>query len=613
MAPEGRGLPDNKEKCVKDFDKLDTSAADTRHRPSTPYYLIAAALDCLFPFRRAADIIFNIGRAFHRAEGSEGNRIDSRRSPLTSNHYATKPLGMEGLKAASFYSPAPLALTLCVAGLCLLAVTIHSFWSWQRLRHIPGPALASISSLWMVKKSLTGAFHQHLRHVAEEYGPLARIGPNELLSTDPDVLRMMSGVRSSYTKGVFYETGRITPNQDNVVSLRNDDEHRALRAKMGIAFGGKENEGFGFSTGIDRQILGLVNLIEAKYLSTATEYRPVQFFQKVSFFALDVIGDISFGGAFGYLSQDADLYQYHKISDESLPLVNIVSTLPWLANIIYKWPFSKLLPAEGDRVGFGRLMGLVKSVVDRRLAPGAEAQKDMMQAFINSGMTRGELTQQVFVQMCAKHAPTTRSIAGSVSTTTAICMTLLCLLTNPSTYSALQREIDGEVVAGKLSSPVADSESKSMPYLQAVIKEGLRFYPPVLGLGSKQVPKGGDILNGYFVPEGTQIGMNFFGLMRSKEIWGSDADVFRPERWLEADSNRVRRMNSVVDLDFGSGKYQCLGKSIAMMELNKIFVELLRRYDFRIVNPDSPINARSAIFWAAKDFWLSITKRNKQE
>ncbi|KAI0452658.1 cytochrome P450 [Xylaria acuta] len=503
--------------------------------------------------------------------------------------------------AVGLYALTPVTLLVCGVGLCLLAAIARCFRSWQRLRHIPGPPLASVSSLWMVKKSLTGTFHQHLRHVAEEYGPLARIGPNELVSTDPDVLRMMSAVRSPYTKGVFYETGRVTPGEDTVVSLRNDEEHRTLRAKMGTAFGGKENEGFGFGVGIDRQILALINLIDAKYLSAATEYRPVQFFEKASFFALDVIGDISFGAAFGYLSQDTDLHQYNQINDESLPLMNVLSTMPWLANILYKWPFSMMLPKEGDRVGFGRLMRLVNSIVDRRLSFGAKPQHDMMQAFINNGMTRSELTQQVFVQI----------IAGSVSTTTAICMTLLCLLTNPSAYAALQREIDSAVSAGNLSDPVADSESKSMPYLQAVIKEGLRFYPPVLGLGSKQVPKGGDVINGYHVPEGTQIGMNLFGLMRSKEIWGPDADVFRPERWLEADADRVKRMNTVVDLDFGFGKYQCLGKPIAMMELNKIFVELLRRYDFTIVNPQSPIKAWTAIFWVVNDFWLRITKRNR--
>ncbi|KAJ2978749.1 hypothetical protein NUW58_g7397 [Xylaria curta] len=345
---------------------------------------------------------------------------------------------VEGLVAA-FRALAPITLFLYSVGLCSLATIAYGFRSWHRLRHIPGPSLASISSLWMVRKSLTGTFHQHLRQVAEDYGPLARIGPNELLSTDPDVLRMMSAVRSPYTKGVFYETGRVTPGEDTVVSLRDDDEHRALRAKMGTAFGGKENEGFGFGAGIDRQILQFVNLIESRYLSTATEYRPVQFFEKVSFFALDVIGDVSFGGAFGYLVRDTDLYQYHHINDESLPIMNLLSTMPWLSSILYKWPFSLILPKEGDRVGFGRLMGLVTSVVDGRLMPGAIPQKDMMQAFINSGMTRSELTQQVFVQI----------IAGSVSTTTAICMTLLCLISNPSAYSALQREIDDAISAGR--------------------------------------------------------------------------------------------------------------------------------------------------------------------
>lgn len=66
-------------------------------------------------------------------------------------------------------------------------------------------------------------------------GPLVRIGPNEVLSTDPDVLRMMSAARSPYTKGLFYETGRIIPGEETVVSLRDEPQHKALRAKMGTA------------------------------------------------------------------------------------------------------------------------------------------------------------------------------------------------------------------------------------------------------------------------------------------------------------------------------------------------------------------------------------------
>lgn len=97
-------------------------------------------------------------------------------------------------------------------------------------------------------------------------------------------------------------------------------------------------------------------LINDRYCSTASDYRPLQFFEKVSYFTLDVIGDVSFGEAFGYLSQDQDLYRYHEIHDSSLPAMNIMSTMPWLARYAQAWPFSKLMPNEHDQIGFGRLM-----------------------------------------------------------------------------------------------------------------------------------------------------------------------------------------------------------------------------------------------------------------
>jgi hypothetical protein len=100
-----------------------------------------------------------------------------------------------------------------------------------------------------------------------------------------------------------------------------------------------------------------MNLIDTKYVSTASDYRPVQFFRKTTFFALDVIGDISFGDAFGFLTQDQDLYNYNQINDESLPMLNVMAAMPWLAPIVHCWPLNMLMPKEGDRVGFGRLMG----------------------------------------------------------------------------------------------------------------------------------------------------------------------------------------------------------------------------------------------------------------
>jgi cytochrome P450 len=123
-------------------------------------------------------------------------------------------------------------------------------------------------------------------------------------------------------------------------------------------------------------------------------------------------------------------------------------------------------------------------------------------------------------------------------------------------------------------SPISDEEARKMPYLQAIIKEGLRIWPPVQGLSSKEVPKGGDTISGVFLPGGTAIGYSFSAIFRSKEIWGGDADEFRPERWLIEDKARLKDMDAVWELIFAYGRWQCLGKNVAMIELNKVIIEV---------------------------------------
>ena len=142
------------------------------------------------------------------------------------------------------------------------------------------------------------------------------------------------------------------------------------------------------------------------------------------------------------------------------------------------------------------------------------------------------------------------------------------------TNAPVQEKLLRELSTAKISNPIKDAEARELPYLQAVIKEGLRIYPPVTGLFLKEVPPGGDTLNGIFVPEGACIGSAAFGVMRNPKIWGQDANLFRPERWLEADRETLQRMELNLELNFGYGKYQCLGKNIARIELNKIFVEV---------------------------------------
>jgi len=191
----------------------------------------------------------------------------------------------------------------------------------------------------------------------------------------------------------------------------------------------------------------------------------------------------------------------------------------------------------------------------------------MLASHIRHGLNDGELTAEILLML----------LAGSDTAAAAIRMTMLHLMTNPKAMSTLRKEIDDAIDAGKISSPVRDSEAQKLPYLQGVIKEGLRIYPPATGTFNRVVPKGGQELHGYYLPEGTEVLVNMPALGRDP-IYGPDADVFRPERWIEAakDPNpeRLKEMTAVQDLIFGYGKYYCLGRPIALMEFNKLWIEV---------------------------------------
>ena len=64
------------------------------------------------------------------------------------------------------------------------------------------------------------------------------------------------------------------------------------------------------------------------------------------------------------------------------------------------------------------------------------------------------------------------------------------------------------------------------------------------------------------------------------DIFGSDADLFRPERWFERQGEQLQAMERNMELIFGYGRFHCLGKNVAMIELNKYFVEVSLRAVF---------------------------------
>jgi len=145
---------------------------------------------------------------------------------------------------------------------------------------------------------------------------------------------------------------------------------------------------------------------------------------------------------------------------------------------------------------------------------------------------------------------------------------------------------------------------------QALIYESLRFRPPALYGHFKTVPPGGDTIDGVFLPAGTAVGHNLFGLMMSTTVFGSDAEIFRPERFLECSDADKAGMERTVELAFGSGRWMCAGKLVAFMQLYKVVFELVRTFEIQLVDAGRPWKEESAIFWHQAEMMVGITERD---
>jgi cytochrome P450 len=69
-----------------------------------------------------------------------------------------------------------------------------------------------------------------------------------------------------------------------------------------------------------------------------------------------------------------------------------------------------------------------------------------------------------------------------------------------------------------------------LPYLQACVKEGLRLWQPLNGIQTKVAPPEGATINSVWIPGGTQVGLSQHSMMRRKDFFGADAEIFKPDR-----------------------------------------------------------------------------------
>lgn len=259
--------------------------------------------------------------------------------------------------------------------------------------------------------------------------------------------------------------------------------------------------------------------------------------------------------------------------------------MPWLDKLLWKNPVLNMLSDWGllDNsfavATFARVR-MQERINSANVEKVPEATRgDLLTMFMNAQKMRPEfMTDKRVLTMAVSMA-----FAGSETTAISLASVFYFTLKNPRCMKQLCDEIEegvrtGQIEDRKPSGLVSWAESQRLPYLDACIKEAFRMHPAAGLPLERVVPPQGMEICGHRVPSGTIVGCNAWVIHRREEIFGPDVDIYRPERWLEADGEQLKRMNANM-FQFGAGSRTCIGKNISLMEIYKLVPSFLRRFD----------------------------------
>ncbi|EEF52493.1 cytochrome P450, putative [Ricinus communis] len=182
-------------------------------------------------------------------------------------------------------------------------------------------------------------------------------------------------------------------------------------------------------------------------------------------------------------------------------------------------------------------------------------------------------------------------IAGGSDTSSIILVWIISLLLNhQDCLKMAQEELDMFVGRERL---VDESDVRKLVYIQAIVKETLRLYPPAPLLGPREMRED-CILGGYHIKKGTRVLPNVWKIQTDPNVW-PDPLEFKPERFLTSPNKDIDVRGQHMELlPFGSGRRACPGASLAMPMLNLSLATFLQC--FEISNPtDAPIDLTGGV------------------
>ncbi|PYH59021.1 cytochrome P450 [Aspergillus niger CBS 101883] len=437
------------------------------------------------------------------------------------------------------------------------------------LRHIPGPRLNAVSMIPYARHLLAGTTVQNSVSLHQQYGEVVRIAPNEVSlicgeTAFPDIYGFRTGKMKGHLNMSKDPVWYVTPSNGAPSILQaNDEDHSRGRRVLAHAFSDKAL--MGQEPLVQRYVDQLIDRL--KEVTSAND-EPVDMVKWYNWTTFDVIADLLFGEPFGCL-QDLSTHQYVALlfqSLKSLRMIYILAYYPWLRFL------GNLIVDKGLIQKRKEYATWVSTQVTKRINT-ATPRPDFMSHILANNNNRGVKLTRAEIDSNA----TLMTTAGSETTATLLSGATYLLLTHPRVLRTLQDEIHSEFPT--YESITLEAVAKRTPYLNAVISEALRFFPPIPVGFIRRVPKGGETVSGYWIPEGTILSVSHYAAYHSERNF-RDPDSWVPERWL-GDERYVNDKRAAFQ-PFSFGPRSCLGRNLAYAEMRLILAKMVWSFEMEL-------------------------------
>ncbi|KAJ5263235.1 hypothetical protein N7478_010840 [Penicillium angulare] len=465
------------------------------------------------------------------------------------------------------------------------------------LRRIPGPIFASLTPWNQLYHGLKGDRHLWLHSLHKNYGTHVRVAPNFISVNSDRGLHDIYGHGKRLQKADFYNGFTAIKGVYNTHNAIDKATHGRKRRVLSQAFSDAALKGMEDVILLHvRQLcasLAGYSVDEKEVLHTASKGVVRNMGNWFSYLSYDVMGELCFGKSFDMLVSDG---RRHMIG-----LVDRAANRHYVCGLwmpLDRWHLDQIFIRQLTQDRWNFIMNSrveANKRAQERAQAGREAKKDFFYYLLNAkdpetgkGLSTPELWGEANVLM----------IAGSDTTSTTLAAVLFYLVRTPKALEKLVKEVRSAF--SHVEEIVSGSALNELVYLKACIDEALRLAPAVPGAIPREVMDGGVVVDGVFLPAGTNCGTPVYSIHR-QEAYYREPGRFVPERWIEGAKCLVSVEGTETETEWSTTKEEvetarrafcpfsigprgCIGKSMAFMEMRLTLARLIFLFDMSLAD-----------------------------